>query len=200
MSRNRILTLLKEINQHSEQIHQISEQQAKNLNAYLQAAAEILTPDSSAAEGGMYEIWSDGACSGNPGPGGWGTIIHHNGNYREISGFCQNTTNNIMEMTGALEGIRNTPAGSRLQLTSDSQYLIKGMTEWIGGWKRRNWKKADGQPVLNKEIWIELDREASLRQVEWKWIRGHTGHTRNEQCDRLAKLAIENRGVNPSEA
>lgn len=139
---------------------------------------------------GTINIWSDGACSGNPGPGGWGTVILENEEYKELSGSLPKTTNNIMEMTGALEGIRQTPEGSSIVLTSDSQYLVKGMTEWIKGWKKRGWKKADGKNVLNKEIWLELDKETSLRTIKWKWVKGHAGHEQNERCDELARTAI----------
>lgn len=137
-------------------------------------------------------IWSDGACSGNPGPGGWGTIIQSGDIITELSGNASNTTNNIMELTGALEGIKRAPKGADVILTSDSQYLVKGMTEWISGWKRKNWKKADGKPVLNKALWIELDRESSSRSIQWEWIKGHAGHPQNERCDELARLAVKN--------
>ncbi len=136
-------------------------------------------------------IWSDGACSGNPGPGGWGTLIHANKQYQELSGYQRQTTNNIMEMTAALEGIRQTPDGAEIVLTSDSQYLIKGMTQWLKGWKKRGWKKADGKPVLNRDLWIALDEESSLRRINWKWIKGHAGHPQNERCDELARMAIQ---------
>ena len=135
-------------------------------------------------------IWSDGACSGNPGPGGWGTIIEMDGQLMELSGGSRKTTNNIMEMLGALEGIKRTPPGSSIVLTSDSQYVVKGMTQWIHGWKKKGWKKADGKAVLNKDIWLELDEEASKRTIDWKWIKGHAGHPENERCDELAREAI----------
>lgn len=135
-------------------------------------------------------IWSDGACSGNPGPGGWGTIIEMDGRLMELSGGSRKTTNNIMEMLGALEGIKRTPPGSSIVLTSDSQYVVKGMTQWIHGWKKKGWKKADGKAVLNKDIWLELDEEASKRTIDWKWIKGHAGHPENERCDELAREAI----------
>ena len=140
--------------------------------------------------GGIIYIWSDGACSGNPGPGGWGTIIKTDGVKEELSGRSSPTTNNIMELTGALEGIRHTSEGSKIILISDSQYLVKGMNEWIKGWKKRDWKKADGNPVLNREIWIELDRETEKRIIEWQWVKGHAGHPENERCDELARNVI----------
>ncbi len=135
-------------------------------------------------------IWSDGACTGNPGPGGWGTLVLKEGKYQELSGRLGRTTNNIMELTGALEGIRHTPEGSTIQLTSDSQYLVKGMTQWIKGWKRKGWKKADGNPVLNQELWMALDKESRTRKIDWKWVKGHAGHPQNERCDELARNAI----------
>jgi ribonuclease HI len=141
-------------------------------------------------------IWTDGACAGNPGPGGWGTIISTDGACREYSGFDACTTNNIMELTAALEGLRRTPRNTSIILTSDSQYLVKGMSEWLPGWKRRNWRKADGTPVLNADLWRALDDVSAQRQVTWKWIRGHSGHAKNERCDRLARSAIEE-GLNP---
>lgn len=138
----------------------------------------------------VIRIWSDGACTGNPGPGGWGTIVEINGNRFEYSGSSSHTTNNIMELTGALVGIQKTPEGSVIELTSDSQYLVKGMTEWLQGWKKKGWKKGDGKEVLNKDLWKELDAEAAKRTITWKWIKGHTGHPENERCDELARLAI----------
>jgi len=139
---------------------------------------------------GTIQIWSDGACTGNPGPGGWGTVIRFGHEEIELSGYSPRSTNNIMEMTGALEGIRRTPEGSKITVTTDSQYLLKGMTQWLTGWKRRGWKKADGKPVLNKEIWMALDKEAQTRTIRWHWVRGHSGHPENERCDELARNAI----------
>ena len=136
-------------------------------------------------------IWSDGACSGNPGPGGWGTIIQIQGKRFELSGSSPETTNNIMELTGALEGIKRTPRDSKIVLASDSRYLINGMQSWIHGWKRRGWKKADGSPVLNREIWIELNQESGCRNITWEWIKGHAGHGPNDRCDALARQAIK---------
>ena len=138
----------------------------------------------------IIRIWSDGACTGNPGPGGWGTIIEIGDQRFEYSGGSKRTTNNIMELTGALEGIKKTPEGSSIIVTSDSQYLIKGMTAWLKSWKAKAWKKADGKSVLNKDLWMELDAEAGKRSIEWEWIKGHAGHPENERCDQLARKAI----------
>lgn len=187
----KILELLEGIKQQLESTPGLSDSSANRLESALKAAADILKPRKTISTGNSeIHIWSDGACSGNPGPGGWGTIVSYDDEYLELSGFSPKTTNNIMEMTGALEGIRRTPPGCRLVLTSDSQYLVKGMTQWIKGWKRKNWKKADGKPVLNKSIWMELDREAGLRDIQWKWIKGHAGHEENERCDELARYEI----------
>ena len=138
----------------------------------------------------QIRIWSDGACKGNPGPGGWASIIQIDGIRKEISGSLPHTTNNIMELTAALEAMRLTPKGSRIILTTDSQYLINGISDWIVNWKKNNWKKKDGKPVLNRELWQELDAESRLRHIEWKWIKGHSGHPENERCDQLANNAI----------
>ncbi len=183
--------LLEQIRQGLKTTSDLSEESAAALESNLQAAADILKKTKPKSTGeSIIQIWSDGACSGNPGPGGWGTIVYQDGEYLELSGFSPDTTNNIMEMTGALEGIRRTPKGSRLTLTSDSQYLVKGMTQWIKGWKRKNWKKADGKPVLNKSVWMALDKETSLRDIQWQWVKGHAGHPQNERCDELARSEI----------
>src|SRR3989339_893303 len=133
--------------------------------------------------GGVIRIWADGACEGNPGPGGWGTIVEINGVRQELSGGKAKTTNNVMEMTGALEGLKACPRGAKVELTSDSQYVVKGMTEWIRGWIKKGWRKADGQPVANRELWEALLEEVESRQVKWLWVKGHAGHPENERCD-----------------
>ena len=171
------------------------EQKLNELSALLQG--EQVAPEEPASRrpgeiSGKVLIWSDGACSGNPGPGGWGCIVQSQGHYQEFSGFQANTTNNIMEMTGALEGLKMTSLGADVTVTTDSQYLVKGMTEWIHGWKKRGWKKADGNPVLNMALWKELDQVVRDRHVSWKWIKGHAGHVENERCDELAREAISN--------
>ena len=157
------------------------------------ALTDALDEHDQEIESGHFFIWSDGACSGNPGPGGWGTLLAGDGVFQEMSGYSPQTTNNIMELTGALEGIRRTPPGSTIVLTSDSQYLIKGMTEWRFDWKKNSWRKKDGKEILNKEVWIELDKMSKNRSIEWKWIKGHAGHPENERCDQLAREAIANR-------
>ena len=140
-------------------------------------------------------VWADGACSNNPGPGGWGAIVYHEGKYSEFSGFSPQSTNNIMEMTAALEGIRQTPEGAKVSVITDSQYVLKGITQWIHGWKKKGWKKADGKAVLNRKLWRELDYECCLRSVDWKWVKGHTGDPYNERCDELAREAISSNKI-----
>ncbi|MGK0290862.1 MAG: ribonuclease HI [bacterium] len=170
----------------------------QHVDALQQAVQNTTVAPTTIASAGAtsdFQIWSDGACIGNPGPGGWGTIIEYAGQRTEISGYSPQSTNNIMEMTGALEGILKTPVGSKITVTSDSQYVVKGMNEWRKGWKRRNWKKSDGNTILNKEIWIRLDQEDLKRKVTWKWVKGHAGHAENERCDELAGLAIQTKGV-----
>jgi len=136
-------------------------------------------------------IFTDGACRGNPGPGGYGSIIRIEGKEEEISGSAKNTTNNIMELTAALVALKELKEPSEVVLTSDSQYLVKGMTEWIKGWIKKGWVTANKQPVKNKNIWVELDQLSKSHKITWKWVRGHQGHIENERCDRLANLAID---------
>jgi ribonuclease HI len=196
-NRKKLFKLLENIKQQLETVTDLPEATATQIEIDLQSIYNQFNATNTDADlDPTIRIWSDGACSGNPGPGGWGTIIFRNGTYQEYSGFQPKTTNNIMEMTGALEGIRHTPEGSQLVITTDSQYLVKGMTEWIRGWKKRKWKKADGKPVLNKSIWMALDAEAKLRDIQWQWIKGHNGHLQNERCDELAREAINER-MNP---
>ncbi len=141
------------------------------------------------APGAPIRIWSDGSCSPNPGVGGWGAILEMEGVRHELSGASPRSTNNIMEMTAAIEALRKTPPRSRVEVTTDSQYLKNGITRWISTWKRRGWRKADGEPVLNRGLWETLDRLAAERRVRWRWTRGHSGQTENERCDELANQA-----------
>jgi ribonuclease HI len=140
---------------------------------------------------GEVLVWTDGACQRNPGPGGWAALLcWEDGVVEERSGGLALTTNNIMEMTAALEGLRALPSGSRVCVVTDSRYLHDGMTSWMAGWKRKNWKTASGDPVKNKEIWVELDAAASdHEEVRWHWIKGHIGHALNERADVLAVAA-----------
>ena len=137
------------------------------------------------------EIFTDGACRGNPGPGGYGSIIRIKGKTEELRGSAEKTTNNIMELTAAIVALNQLKEPCEVMLTSDSQYLVKGMTEWIDGWIRKGWINSSKQPVKNKELWVELDRLNRRHRVSWVWIRGHSGHVENERCDRLANQAID---------
>jgi ribonuclease HI len=150
-----------------------------------------------AAAGGPIRIWCDGSCAPNPGPGGWAAIIERDGAREELSGAAPQSTNNIMEMTAAIEALRRTPANARIHVVTDSRYLMDGITRWLPGWKRKGWRKADGQPVLNRALWETLDGLLRSRHVTWAWVAGHSGHPENERCDELAnqaRLRLESQG------
>ena len=134
-------------------------------------------------------VYTDGACQGNPGPGGWAAVIV-NPERRELAGFEPATTNNRMELTAALEGLRALPPGSEIDLHTDSQYVRNGMQEWLARWRRNGWRTADRKPVKNADLWRALDELAAERRVHWHWVRGHNGHPENERCDELANDAI----------
>lgn len=138
---------------------------------------------------GVIRIWSDGSCDPNPGPGGWAAIIERDGRREEFSGASRRSTNNIMEMTAAIEGLRRTPPGSEVILATDSEYLVKGITQWLPGWKKRGWQTADKKPVKNQDLWQQLDALNAERRVQWQWVRGHAGHAENERADQLANAA-----------
>lgn len=136
-------------------------------------------------------IHTDGACSGNPGPGGWGAILHWNGHEKELSGAEADTTNNRMELMAAiasLEALKKAP--SKVRLVTDSTYVRDGVTKWIHGWKRNGWKTAAKKPVKNDDLWKRLDAIASKHDVQWEWVKGHAGHPENERADQLARDAI----------
>lgn len=135
-------------------------------------------------------IYTDGACKGNPGPGGYGCVIEQNGKVRELKGGAAATTNNIMELTAAIVALQQLEEPCEVELVSDSQYLVKGMTEWLPGWLSNNWKTAGRQPVKNQDLWRELHRLNQKHRIDWKWIRGHQGHPGNERADFLANQAI----------
>lgn len=138
-------------------------------------------------------LYTDGACSGNPGPGGWGYILKHPASGKEVeaSGAELQTTNNRMELQAVIEGLRALKAPSIVDLTSDSQYVLKGLKEWIKGWKKNGWRTSGKQPVKNAELWRELDDLAAAHEVRFHWIRGHNEHPENERADRLAVAARE---------
>lgn len=136
------------------------------------------------------ELFCDGACSGNPGPGGYGTVLRYKGVEKELSGSAAETTNNRMELTAALEGLRQLTRPCRVTVTTDSQYVVKGMTQWLSGWQRNGWKNSKKEPVLNRDLWEALVEAAKPHQVSWQWVRGHDGHAENERCDSLAREAI----------
>jgi ribonuclease HI len=140
-----------------------------------------------------FEIFSDGSCLGNPGPGGWGSIIRTGSGktekVTELSGGKAMTTNNEMELIAVIEALRKIKKPSEISVTSDSQYVVKGMTSWIGGWIKNGWKTSSKKPVKNRALWEDLHRLSTPHKVDWIWIRGHTGHAENERCDRLANEA-----------
>lgn len=135
------------------------------------------------------EIYTDGACSGNPGPGGWGTIMRAKGIEKELSGGEKLTTNNRMEMMAVIAGLEALKRPCRVTVTTDSQYVMKGMTEWLKGWKAKNWRTAAKQPVKNADLWQRLDEAAQPHTLSWVWVRGHDGHPENERADQLAVAA-----------
>jgi ribonuclease HI len=136
------------------------------------------------------EIFTDGACRGNPGPGGWGAILRSGGKEKELWGGADNTTNNRMELTAVIRALEALKRPSKVRLYTDSQYVQKGISEWIHSWKRKGWKTADKKDVKNADLWRELDVLAAQHQVEWNWVRGHAGHAENERADELANKGI----------
>lgn len=140
---------------------------------------------------GHVEIYTDGACSGNPGPGGWGAVLSYRDSTRELhGGEAAPTTNNKMELTAAIEALEALTRPCRVRLHTDSQYVRGGITSWLASWKRRNWKTSANQPVKNQELWQRLDAAAQRHQVEWLWVRGHAGNPGNERADQLANLGM----------
>ncbi len=141
--------------------------------------------------GSMIEIFTDGACSGNPGPGGWGAILRKGDSEKELFGGEALTTNNRMEMMAVIEALRALKGPVAARVHTDSQYVQKGISEWIHGWKRRGWKTADRQPVKNEDLWREMDRLAAQHEIEWIWVKGHAGHVENERADELARRGVD---------
>jgi ribonuclease HI len=139
----------------------------------------------------MIEVFTDGACLGNPGPGGWGVLILENGKRRELNGGEAGTTNNRMEMLAAIRALEATAGAAAITLVTDSQYVKNGITGWIKGWKKNGWKNASKQPVKNRDLWEQLDALTQGRSVEWKWVKGHSGHPENDRVDELAREAAQ---------
>ncbi|NQV22471.1 MAG: ribonuclease HI [Rhodospirillales bacterium] len=136
------------------------------------------------------EIFTDGACSGNPGPGGWGVLLHYQGTEKELSGGEPETTNNRMELTAAIEALKALKKPCRVALYTDSTYVRDGITKWLPDWKRRGWKTAAKKPVKNVDLWQRLEDAEARHQVEWHWVRGHQGHPENERADELARQGM----------
>lgn len=139
----------------------------------------------------LVTIYTDGACKGNPGPGGWGVLLICQSKEKTLCGAEPETTNNRMELTAAIKGLEALSRPCQVKLYTDSQYVKNGMTLWIMGWKKRGWKNASREPVKNQDLWEELDKQASRHQVEWLWVKGHSGHPLNDRVDLLANQAIE---------
>ena len=138
----------------------------------------------------MFVIYTDGACSGNPGPGGWGARLEGPDGVNEISGGEAATTNNRMEMSAAIEALASLPDNSQVTLVTDSNYVKDGMTSWLANWKKRGWKTAAKKPVKNVDLWQALDAQCQRYQVEWRWVKGHSGHPGNERADELARVGM----------
>lgn len=137
------------------------------------------------------KIYTDGACRGNPGPGGWGALLRYETTEKTISGHERDTTNNRMELSAAIGALAELRQACEVDLYTDSQYVQKGITEWIVGWKRRDWKRADKKPVKNVDLWKALDEQISRHKVKWHWVKGHSGHKENDYVDQVANDAID---------
>ena len=139
----------------------------------------------------FVDIFTDGACSGNPGVGGYGAVLRYNGQQKEISGFAAETTNNRMELTAVIRALESLTRPCRVCVVTDSKYVVKGITEWIHNWKRNAWKTSGKKDVLNKDLWLLLLELAGKHEIKWQWVKGHNGHPENEKCDSLARAAID---------
>jgi len=141
-------------------------------------------------ESKIVEIFADGACLGNPGPGGYGTILRYRSQEEEISGYCPHTTNNRMELMAVIEGLETLKRPSQVRVFTDSNYVFKGITIWINSWLERNWLNSQRRPVLNRDLWQRLLLLSKQHQIEWRWVKAHAGHPENERCDKLARQVI----------
>lgn len=139
----------------------------------------------------QIEIYTDGACRGNPGPGGWGAVMRYNGHEKLLKGSEPHTTNNRMELSAAIAGLSALKESVKISLTTDSEYLRRGIIEWMPTWKKRGWKTADNKPVKNQDLWEKLDKLIANHHIEWHWVKGHSGHPENELADKLANEAID---------
>jgi len=137
------------------------------------------------------EIFTDFACRGNPGPGGWGALMRSGGKTRELHGGEEHTTNNRMELTAAIEALRALKKPCHIDLTTDSQYVRLGITEWMSNWKKRNWHNSNKKPIKNVDLWKRLDEEVARHEIAWHWVKGHSGHPENERADELANRGID---------
>lgn len=147
--------------------------------------------DSDTDSGGKVRLFTDGACSGNPGPGGWGALLIWKGVEKELSGGEPDTTNNRMELMAVIEGLRTLKRRCAVEVWTDSQYVKNGITQWIHSWKKKGWKTADRKPVKNVDLWQALDAEAARHDVSWHWVKGHAGHPENERADALARAGVQ---------
>jgi len=141
----------------------------------------------------QVEIFTDGACRGNPGPGGWGAILRYGQHEKELYGGSEQTTNNRMELTAAIEALQTLKKSCKVKVVTDSEYVRKGITEWVTNWKARGWKTSNKRPVKNADLWQLLDDLAARHEIEWRWVKGHSGHPENERADELANRAIDER-------
>lgn len=149
------------------------------------------SPQDYAANSGVVELFTDGACRGNPGPGGWGVLMRYKGHEKALCGGEANTTNNRMELMAAIMGLEALKRQCKVRLTTDSHYLQNGLTQWLPNWQRRGWKTVDKKPVKNADLWQRLAAAASRHDIEWRWVKGHSGHPGNERADKLANRGIE---------
>jgi ribonuclease HI len=139
----------------------------------------------------VIEAFTDGACRGNPGPGGWGVLLRYNDHEKRLYGAEADTTNNRMELMAVIKALESLNRDCKVKVTSDSQYVLKGITEWMDNWKKRGWKTAAKKPVKNVDLWQRLDKARATHNIEWHWVKGHSGHVENEIADELANLAID---------
>lgn len=151
-------------------------------------------PNDDAEDGGTIEIFTDGACSGNPGPGGWGALLRFRGKERELHGGEPETTNNRMELMAAIQALETLKRPVHVRIHTDSKYVRDGITEWLPNWKARGWKTAAKKPVKNVDLWQRLEAAIGMHRVEWRWVKGHAGHPENERADALARLGVERFG------